>query len=184
MTNDQLNIRTGRLWLRPFRPGDQENVFKGLSHPDVIQYYGVNFKTLKDTQAQMDFFRDLEENNTGRWWAIVSPDDSIFYGAGGVNSWNHEHHKAEIGFWLLPEFWGKGIMTEAMPLIEVHAFNVMGIHRLEGFVESKNTLCKKAMQKLKYSHEGTMADCEIKNGRYISLDIYAKLNPADNSEKV
>lgn len=168
-------LRTGRLLLRQFRQSDLQHVFYGLSHPDVIQFYGVNYASPEATQAQLEWFWDLEAKNTGRWWAIVSPDDGIFYGAGGFYYWNHEHHKAEIGFWLLPEYWGKGIMSEAMPVIEDHAFNTLNIHRLEGFVESKNTLCKKAMEKLQYTHEGTMRDCEIKNGAFISLDIFAKL---------
>jgi ribosomal-protein-alanine N-acetyltransferase len=31
------------------------------------------------------------------------------------------------------------------------------------------------MKKIDFKHEGTMKDCEIKNGEFISLDIYAKL---------
>jgi ribosomal-protein-alanine N-acetyltransferase len=43
-------------------------------------------------------------------------------------------------------------------------------------VESDNQNCKKVMEKLDFEHEGTMKDCEIKNGKFISIDIYAKLN--------
>ncbi len=32
------------------------------------------------------------------------------------------------------------------------------------------------MTKLDFNHEGTMEDCELKNGKYISLDIYAKID--------
>ena len=31
------------------------------------------------------------------------------------------------------------------------------------------------MAKLDFEHEGTMKDCEVKNGEYISVDIYAKI---------
>jgi len=71
---------------------------------------------------------------------------------------------------------GKGLMTETMPLIFNHAFNNMGIHRIEGFVETENNNCKKALAKLQFKLEGTMKDCEIKNGKFISLDIYSKLD--------
>jgi len=43
-------------------------------------------------------------------------------------------------------------------------------------VETENINCKKAMAKLDFNHEGTMEDCELKNGKYISLDIYAKID--------
>jgi len=168
-------LKTERLLLRQFAESDLENVFNGLSHPDIIKYYGVSYPTLEATKAQMEFFADLEKNETGIWWAVCSPDNQLFYGAGGLNSLSKEHKKAEIGFWLLPDYWGKGFMTEAMPLICNYGFDTLGIHRIEGIVETENLLCKKAMEKLRFQHEGTMRECEIKNGKFISLDIYAKL---------
>ena len=123
----------------------------------------------------MDWFAKLEKKGTGMWFAVCSLDNKIFYGAGGLNDLIKEHKKAEIGFWLLTDFWGKGIMTEAMPLICNYGFDELELHRIEGFVESGNTNCKKAMAKLDFQHEGTMKDCEIKNGKFISLDIYSKI---------
>lgn len=169
-------IKTDRLLLRTFEDSDIENVFKGLSHPDVIPYYGVNYDTLEATKEQMKFFADLEKNETGIWWAVCSIDNKIFYGAGGLNSLSKKHKKAEIGFWLLPDFWGQGIMREAMPLICKYGFDKLGLHRIEGLVETDNVNCKRAMAKLDFRHEGTMIDCEIKNGKFISLDIFARLN--------
>jgi ribosomal-protein-alanine N-acetyltransferase len=168
-------IRTKRLLLRQFTDGDLENVFTGLSHPDVIQYYGVSYNTLEATKAQMKFFKELEQNETGIWWAVCSLDNKKFYGAGGLNSVSKVHKKAEIGFWLLPDFWKQGILTEAMPLICNYGFDEIGLHRIEGFVETENRNCKNAIIKLGFKHEGTMKECEIKNGQFISLDIYAKL---------
>lgn len=168
-------LKTERLLLRQFIDSDLGNVFKGLSHPDIIKYYGVSYQTLEATKAQMKFFADLEKNETGIWWAVCSPDNKTFYGGGGLNSLSKEHKKAEIGFWLLPDYWGKGFMTEAMPLICNYGFNELGIHRIEGIVETENLLCKKAMEKLQFVHEGTMKECEVKNGKFISLDIYAML---------
>ncbi len=168
-------IRTERVLLRQFDENDVENVFIGLSHTDVIKYYGISFDSLEATKEQMTWFADLEKDGTGMWFAVCSLDNRTFYGAGGLNSLSKEHKKADFGFWLLPEFWGCGIMKEAMPLICDFGFDKLGLHRIEGFVESGNVNCKNAMAKLDFQHEGTMKDCEIKNGKFISLDIYAKL---------
>jgi ribosomal-protein-alanine N-acetyltransferase len=179
MTTTQFpEIKTDKLLLRQFIESDLEHVFKGLSHPDIIKHYGISFKTLEETKAQMEFFADLEKDETGIWWAVCSPDNKTFYGGGGLNNLSKEHRKAEIGFWLLTDFWGKGIMTEAMPLICKHGFEHLGLHRIEGLVESDNLNCKRAMAKLDFQHEGTMKDCEIKDEKFISLDIYAKIKTA------
>ncbi|MDX1767629.1 MAG: GNAT family N-acetyltransferase [Arenibacter troitsensis] len=164
-----------RVTLRQFADSDLENVFKGLSHPDIIKYYGVSFNSMEATKEQMTWFADLEKNETGIWWPICSKEDGKFLGAGGLNNISKVNKKAEIGFWLMPENWGKGLMSEVMPLILNYAFTNIGLHRIEGFVETENVNCKKALAKLKFNWEGTMKDCEIKNGEFISLDIYSKL---------
>lgn len=175
MKKEISTLKTDRIQLREITESDLENIYIGLSNPDVIKYYGISFNSLESTKEQMTWFSELEKNKTGIWWAICSHDNRTFYGAGGLNDLSEEHKKAEIGLWLLPYFWGKGIMTETMPLICDYGFDQLGLHRIEGFVESNNQNCKKAMAKLDFQYEGTMKDCEIKNGEFISLDIYAKL---------
>lgn len=178
MTGRFPSLTSERLLLRPFADSDLENVFRGLSHPDVIPYYGVSFASLEATREQMAFYKNLEATNTGVWWAVCSLDDRIFYGAGGLSSLSQVHKKAEVGFWLLPEYWGMGFLQEAMPLICNYGFNEMALHRIEGFVESENLLCKKAIEKAGFKLEGTMQECEWKNEKFISLDIYALLQEA------
>jgi ribosomal-protein-alanine N-acetyltransferase len=170
-------LKTNRLLLRQFVKQDIDNVYRGLSDPAVIQFYGVSFRSLGETKEQMKWFDELEKNGTGIWWAICSADSSIFYGASGLNNLQKKHAKAEAGFWLLPEYWGLEIFKEAMPLILNYGFDHLDLHRIEGFVESNNVNCKKALEKIDFNYEGTRVDCEIKNGKFISLDIFAKINP-------
>ncbi len=166
-------FKTGRLLLRQFKEPDLENVFLGLSNPTVIRYYGVFFKTLEETKKQIEWFAELEKNETGIWWAICSSDDSVFYGAVGLYYLNRKLRKAELGFWLIPEFWGKGIITESVLLAINYGFKKMHLKRIEAEVETENRMSIRVMKKLQFVHEQTKKDCEIKNGKYISLDVYA-----------
>lgn len=172
-------LRTSRTLLRQFNDRDLDNVFRGLSHPSVIRYYGVSYRSPEDTKEQLRFFANLEEQETGIWWAICSPEDSTFFGAGGLNNWSKKDKKAEIGFWLLPEFWYQGLMSECVPAICRYGFEHLDLHRIEGFVETENKNCKNALRKLGFELEGTMRDCEIKNGKFICLDIFAQFNSHD-----
>lgn len=168
-------LRSDRLLLRQIEQEDIENIYHGLSNPEVIRYYGVGYDNLKAVEEQMNWFKNLEQTGTGIWWGICSSENRIFYGAGGFNRLSKKHKKAEIGFWLLPEFWGKGFMQEAFPLICKHGFESLGLNRIEGFVDSKNDRCKKAIEKMDFKLEGTMRECEIKNGAFLDIDIYSKL---------
>ncbi len=169
-------LETDRIVLRQITDADLPSIFKGLSDQEIVKHYEVSFQTEEETKEQMQWYANLEKNETGIWWAVCSKDGGRFLGTGGLCDLSREHKKAEIGFWLLQENWGKGYMSEAMKLIQKYAFNHMELHRIEGYVESDNFKCKKAIEKLQYTHEGTMRDCEFKNGKFISVDVYAKLS--------
>lgn len=172
---ERFILKSKRLQLRRFRESDLENVFQGLSHPEVIQYYGIQFSSIEDTQAQMRFFEELEQNDTGQWWAICSADGKEFYGAAGLNDLIHLHKKAEIGFWLLRQHWGNGYISEALPLVCAYGFEQLGLHRIEAIVETENQLSRKLLMKMNFRHEGTLRECEFKNKRFISLDVFSLL---------
>lgn len=169
-------IQTPRLQLRQIGADDLEHIYRGLSHPEVIRYYGVSYHSREATRVQMEWFAELEAQNTGIWWAICSLAEGTFYGACGFNDWEHEHRKAEIGYWLLPEYWRQGIITEAVPAICRYAFEEMGLHRIEAYVEEGNQGSEAVLAKLRFRHEGSMIDYEMKNGQFINVDIYALLN--------
>jgi [ribosomal protein S5]-alanine N-acetyltransferase len=168
-------LSTERLLLREIVPGDIHSVFEGLSHPEVNKHFGISFLTLEATQEQMDWYANMVKNDTGRCWAICSLDNSIFYGVCTLNFWNKEHRKAETGYWIFPEYWGKGIVPEAMNKVFGYGFSVMGLHRISAEVEDDNRASISVLKKLGFAYEGTLRDCEIKNGRFISLEIYALL---------
>ena len=166
---------TQRLILRQISAEDRPNIFRGLSHPEVIPYYGVSYDSLEATQEQMDWYTSLEKTGAGIWWAVCEQASGAFVGAGGLNDVSAQHRKAEIGFWLLPNYWGKGYMQEAMTPIIDYGFNDLNLHRIEGFVESENVNCQRGIAKLGFTHEGTMVDSEWKDGRFVSLMVYALL---------
>lgn len=173
---DFPDLKTRRLKLRQITENDLENIFRGLSHPQVIKYYGVNYSSLEATWEQLEWYAELERTRTGLWWAITLAENLDFCGAIGFNNLNREHRKAELGFWLLPESWGKGIIQEAMEPVLGHGFNDLNLHRIEAFVETENLSSQKALKKKGFQQEGILRDSEIKNGRYINVAIYAKLN--------
>lgn len=162
-----------KLNLRHFCEKDLLNLFQGLSNADVIKYYGVSYTNLESSKQQLQWFEELQNQGKGIWWAIFN-QYGIFHGAIGFNNFNPEHQKIEIGFWLLPEFWGKGIISEAINLVVAYAFETLKVNRIEAFVELENQNSSKVLVRNSFSYEGTMMNCEIKNKEFISLMIYAR----------
>ena len=168
-------MKTENYILKEIEDSDINNIHKGLSNPDITKYYDVHFSTLEETKVQMEWYRDLKKNRTGIWWGIYDETDDEFCGAGGFNSLDNKHKKAEIGLWLLKDYWGKGILNKIMPKLFEKGFTELDLNRIEGYVVSDNTKCKRALEKINFTYEGTKRESEIKNGQKISVDFYSIL---------
>lgn len=168
-------MTTENYFLKEIEASDIHNIHRGLSNPDITKYYDVHFPTIEDTKSQMEWYSNLKKDGTGLWWGIYGKESQIFCGAGGFNSLERKHNKAEIGLWLLKEYWGKGILKEVMPKLFELGFSTLDLNRIEGYVVSDNTKCKRALGKINFTYEGTMREYEIKNGEKISIDIFSIL---------
>ncbi|MFN2439063.1 MAG: GNAT family N-acetyltransferase [Chitinophagaceae bacterium] len=166
-------LNTKRLLLQQIKPEDQQFIFEGLSHPDVIPFYGVRYGSFEATKVQMNWYYKMFEEGSGISWKIVEKLTNKKLGVISIYFYKPEYNKAEIGFWLLPQFWHKGFATEALREAVSYWKTEKKLHRLEGFVEQGNRASIRFLEKAGFAHEGTMRDCEIKNGKYISLLIYA-----------
>jgi ribosomal-protein-alanine N-acetyltransferase len=166
-------LTTQRLLLQQIQPEDQRFIYEGLSHPDVIPFYGVRYDSFEATKTQMEWYAKACEEDTGGPWKIVDKVSGEKLGVIAYYFHKKEHRKAEVGFWLLPQYWGKGIVSEAMQQLIQYCKNEKNIHRLEAFVEEGNKASCRVLEKANFKYEGTMKDCEIKNGSFVSLLIYA-----------
>lgn len=169
-------LATRRLQLREIVQSDIHGIFRGLSHPQVIRYYGVSYATLEATQEQMDWYREQLLERTGIWWGICRPDaPHELLGACGYNDWERDHRRAELGYWLLPQHWRNGIMRESLEAVIAYGFAAMDLHRIEAVVDTDNGASSGLLRRLGFTHEGVRRECELHNGRYLSLDCFGLL---------
>lgn len=164
-----------RLLLRQIEPKDKFNIFTGLSHPEVIRFYGISFRTLDATEEQMDWYEQLWQEQTGLWWAICEKNTGRFLGACGYNKLLVQAQKIELGYWILPLYWRKGYVSEALQLIIPYAFEVLKVKRIEAFVELGNDASDAVLKNQGFSYERTLRNCEYKNDQLISLKAFSLL---------
>ncbi|MCU6435634.1 GNAT family N-acetyltransferase [Undibacterium sp. Jales W-56] len=173
-------LRTSRFILRQIVQEDIGNIFKGLSHPKVIAYYGISYDSLIATQEQIEWYRHLEQEQTGRWWAIcpiAAPDQLI--GACGLYEWDKDNHNADLGYWLHPDYWRQGVMQECLRSVLAHVFSTRQLHRIEAEVEPDNDASSDLLLKLGFQFEGRRREVAWKHQRYVDMDYYALLEPVN-----
>lgn len=167
--------KVGDYLLEPIKREDQAFVFRGLSNPDVIRYYGVSYDSLEATAEQMDFYEQLVAEKSGASWKLVDRKSGIPLGVVAGYLYQATHQRIEIGFWLVPEFQGKGIMKSILPVFIQLLTDQFDLHRIEAMVETENVACCRLLEKAGFQNEGVLRDYEIKNGKRISLAVYSIL---------
>ena len=171
-----VELNTARFRLRRILPSDIDVVLRGLSHPAVIAHYGVSCDSLESTRRQMDWFEQIWAAGTGVWWGICGPQcDAPLIGACGFNEIRADHRRAEIGYWLLPEWWGQGAATECVAATLKHAFGSLGLHRVAADVEVDNYRSRRLLERLGFQLEGVRRGCERKGGVLLDLMLYSRL---------
>lgn len=170
-----IELATPRYFLKQIVAEDQAFIFKGLSDPRVIPFYGVRFETFEEAKTQMEFYEQIRTEKNGCHWKIVDRTTLHPVGVCGFNHYQEQHEKAEIGYWLLPDYWKKGIISEVLPVMINYLFGHWKLHRLESVIEEGNVASCRLSEKLGFTYEGKHRDSEIKYGKRISLLMYSLL---------
>lgn len=166
-------LDTERFYLKQVDPDDLSFIYEGLSDPVAVPHYGIYFNSLEDTKQQLEWYDKNWKEGTGIFWKVVDKKSRENVGVISVYNYKPEHKKAELGYWLLPKFWRQGITSEVLKPVIDYWKKDKHLHRLEAFIETENEASIRLLQKAGFTLEGTMRDCEIKFGKYISLHIYS-----------
>ena len=117
----------------------------------------------------------MQEEHRGIWWGITLPGRDQLIGACGFNDWSHSDRSLDIGYWLMPEHWGRGLMQECLSAILRFALSSLGVHRIHADVEPENPASARLLERIGFVFEGTLRDVEYKDGRFLSLHQYSLL---------
>lgn len=83
----------------------------------------------------------------------------------------------ELGYWLGEEYWGRGIVSEAVKAMVKHAFCDLGLRRIYARIFSNNIASKRVLEKAGFQFEGMARQAVVKNDRVLDVFYYAILNP-------
>lgn len=146
-------LTTERLILRPFSPGDADEVFACWeSDPDVARY--MFWSSHNDKSKTLRWVKEeLEKIDADDWyrWAVVSKESGQLLGTGLIY-WEEEYGKFEIAYNLGKKAWGQGYTTEAMREILRFAKNELNITEVVGRHAEENTASRRVLEKLGFRY--------------------------------
>ncbi|MFV5684270.1 GNAT family N-acetyltransferase [Flavobacterium sp. GB2R13] len=170
-------LETERLLLRRININDINEIFALRSNPETMKYIPRPLlKTNEDALEHIEMIDAKIENNEGINWGITLKNDPKLIGIIGHYRIKPEHFRAEIGYMLLPEFNGKGIIPEAVKEVVDYGFNVMKLHSIEAIIDPENFGSEKVLQKSGFVKEEHLKENEFYDGRFLDTVIYSLLN--------
>ena len=173
---DLPTLETERLILRKMVLNDAEAVFAYASNSEVSRYtLWETHRSIEDSRAFLEFATQKYENGGEPDWGIVYRGNGCLVGACGLVNWEAEHARAEVGFVLSREDWGRGLMSEAVRAILRFGFERMNLNRIEARCIAENAASARVMEKAGMVYEGTLRQREYIKGAYRDIKLYAIL---------
>ena len=144
-------LRTGKLTLRQLVSSDDNEIFALRSNENVNKY--LDRKPSKSIEDAKTFIQTINENiqsNNSIYWAITLNGINKLIGTICLFDFSTDNSKAEIGYELLPEFQGKGIMQEAISKVIDFGIQHIGLNSIEAYTHSENQSSTRLLEKFNF----------------------------------
>ena len=126
---------TERLILRQLSDSDVQEIFRLRSDASINKY--LDRKPSENLGDALEFIKKIKANSFS-YWGIVQKGSERLVGTICLFDISEELKKCEIGYELLPEHQGKGIMTEAAKKVIEHSFLTLGLNTMEAYTHKDN----------------------------------------------
>lgn len=149
------DLITERLVLRELQANDAEQIFKIRTDPRVNQF--IDREPSKSVDDSLKFINNIlkaQNNNCSVMWAITLKNDPKLIGS--VVYWHivKEKDKAEMGYEMLPEYFGQGIMHEALTEVIRFGFEEMQLKTIVAETREDNLRSVNALEKCGFEETG------------------------------
>jgi RimJ/RimL family protein N-acetyltransferase len=88
---------------------------------------------------------------------------------------SREHRQGEVGFVITPAHQGHGYAAEAATALLALAFHDLGLHRVIGRCDPRNTASARVMERMGMRREAHFVQNEIFKGEWSDEYVYAML---------
>jgi RimJ/RimL family protein N-acetyltransferase len=186
MFRPERPVETTRLTLRPFNPGDFDDLYAYQSRPDVARY--LSWDARDRAQVQEALACQCEEtalSAEGDWltFAVVWRQAGKVVGEAGLKLISWENRQGEIGFVFNPDYHGRGLATEAAESLLMLGFDTIGWHRIIGSCDARNHSSARLMERIGMRREAHFVHYRLVKGQWADELVYAILDPEWRARK-
>jgi RimJ/RimL family protein N-acetyltransferase len=178
MLQPEYPVRTQRLLLRPYAPGDVDALYAYHRLPEVARYLERGPLSRAQVQAMVEQRAACSAlTEPGQALALAAELAETGDLAGNcVLFWrSQEHQGGEVGYVFNPAYHGRGLATEAAAALLRLGFEGLALHRIVARCDARNTGSVRVLERLGMRREAHLVQNEFIKGEWTDELIYAIL---------
>ena len=162
-----------KVSLRYHQDRDAQRLYDILNNPHFI-YFPAEVKSVAAEVAWIKL--NIAKRRANLEWSYAILYQDVVAGGIGIKINQTRKYIGEIGYFIDEEYWGRGIATAAVKLIENIGFKKLGLSRLEILMRPENKPSEKVAKKNGYKKEGKLKKyLKDKQGQLHDAWLYAKI---------
>ena len=166
-------LESERLIYKKILPENAQDMYDYSKLEEVTRYLLWTPHTgLVQKEKYIKLLQKKYENGSFWDFGLTSKEDGRFIGTCGITSFEDDTDTIEIGYVLAPEYWGKGIATEAAGTVMRYCFENLGAKKICGKFMEGNDGSMRVMIKLGMTLEGIYRRSMYVKGDYKTIHVY------------
>jgi ribosomal-protein-alanine N-acetyltransferase len=169
-------LATSRLLLCEITKADAVHILEQRTNPGIMKY--LDRPPLENLEAAEVFVEKMRTDfleHQGISWMITLQKSREAIGTIGLWRFDKPNQRAEIGYMLLPDYWGQGFATEALQVVLTFAFETLKVHSIEANVNPENEASKRLLMKSGFRQEAYFRENYFFDGKFLDSAIFCLL---------
>jgi RimJ/RimL family protein N-acetyltransferase len=178
MADLSFPLRTARLILRPYEPGDLDALYAMFSNEDVCRYLPWDPLDLDEARAKLEqrVQQDhLDADGDPLLLAAVERVTGRVVGELMLALKSVTSRQGEIGWSFHPDVHGRGLATEGAREVLRLGFEVVGLHRIIAGSDARNRASIRVMERLGMRQEAHFVESDFHKGEWAGEIVFALL---------
>jgi len=142
------NIETKNLILRKMNYTDVTDLYEMRKDPRMNEFVDTRIdENIDETKNYIDLMNKGIDENKWIIWAIEHKQSNKVIGTVSIWNINSEKNSGEVGYGIIPDFQGQGLMKESLLSVIEYGFNPMNLKELYAYTEENNLNSIKLLEK-------------------------------------
>lgn len=151
-------LRGKRARLRGPTVDDTDDLFALFSDPEVMRYWSrAPMRERGEAEGLIGEMREAFERRELINWVVADHEDRVI-GTCTLFHFDPRHRRAEVGYALRSDHWGRGLASEAVSLAIDWALRTLDLHRVEADIDPRNEASRRVLERLGFRSEGVLRE--------------------------